>query len=44
MELKGGDNLKGVRTLETVQRAIVILVLTFACLRCSGGAYIGAKK
>ncbi|MGA2316142.1 MAG: hypothetical protein ABSG71_07150 [Thermodesulfobacteriota bacterium] len=44
IETRGGDNLKGVRTLEKVQRAIVILVLTFTCLRCSGGAYIGAKN
>jgi hypothetical protein len=43
METRGGDNLKGVRTLEKLQRAIVILVLTFTCYRCSGGAYIGAK-
>jgi hypothetical protein len=44
MESRGGDNLKRVRTLEKVQRAIVILVLTFTCLRCSGGAYIGARS
>jgi hypothetical protein len=44
METRGGDNLKGVRTLEKVQRAIVILVLTFTCLRCSGGAHIDVKN
>jgi len=44
MESRGGDNLKRVRTLEIVQRAIVVLVLTFTCLRCSGGAYIGSKN
>lgn len=44
METRGGDNLQGVRTLEKVQRAIVILVLTFTCLRCSGGTYIGAQS
>jgi len=44
METRGGDHLKGVRIREKVQRAMVILVLTFTCLRCSGGAYIGAKN
>ena len=44
MGTRGGENLRGVRTQEKVQRAMVILVLTFTCLRCSGGAYIGAKN
>jgi hypothetical protein len=43
METRGGDRLKGVRILEKTQRAMVLLVLTFICLGCSGGAYIGAK-
>jgi len=42
--MRGRDNLKKVRSLEKVQRAIVILVLTFTCLRCSGGAYIGTQS
>jgi len=44
METRGGDRLKGVRILEKTQRAMVLLVLTFICLGCSGGAYIGAKE
>jgi len=44
METSGGDNLKGVRTLKRAQTAIVILVSIFACLRCSGDAYFGAKN
>lgn len=44
MDARGGDNLKGVRTLEKVQRAVVISVLTFTCLSCSGGAYIGGRN
>jgi len=44
MEKRRRDNLKGVRTLIKVQRALVILVLPFTCLGCSGGAYIDAKN
>jgi len=44
MESSGGDNLKGLRTLEIVQRAVVIFVLTFTCLGCSGDASIGGKS
>ncbi len=44
METRAGVNLKKVRTLEKAQRAIGILVLTFTCLRCSVGAYIGAEN
>ena len=44
METRVWDNLKRVRTLEKVQRSIVILVLTFTCLGCSGGVYIDAKN
>lgn len=44
MKTRGGNNLKGARTLIKVQRAIVILVLTATCLKCSGGAYMGAKN
>jgi hypothetical protein len=44
METRGGDNLKKMRTLDKAQRAIVMLVLTFTCLKCSGGSYIGAKN
>ena len=44
METKGEDNFKRVRILEKVQRPVVILVLTFVCIGCSGGAYIGAQS
>jgi hypothetical protein len=44
METRGGDNFKRVRTLEKVQRAVVILVLTLTCIGCSGGAYIGTQS
>jgi hypothetical protein len=30
--------------LKKLQRAIVMFVLTFTCLRCSGGGYIGSKN
>jgi hypothetical protein len=44
MEMRGVANLKRVRTLERAERAIVILALTFACLRCSGGVCVSAKN
>ena len=44
METSVGDNLKRARTLKRAQTAIVILVSTFACLRCSDGAYFRAKN
>ena len=44
METTGGDRSKRVRTLEKTPRTMVLLVLTFICLGCSGGTSIGAKK
>lgn len=44
METRGEDDFKGVRTLEKVQRTVVILVLTFTCIGCSGSAYVGTQS
>ncbi len=44
MEIRGEDNFNGVRTLEKVRRAVVILVLTFTCIGCSGSAYTGTQS
>jgi len=44
METRDGKNFKRVRTVEKVQRAIVILVLTLTCIGCSGGVYIGTQS
>jgi hypothetical protein len=43
MKTSGGNKLRRVRTLEKATKAILILVLTFTCLRCSGGGSIGTN-
>ena len=44
MESRIEGNSKRTGNLKKVESAIVLIVLTFACLRCSGGTYIDAKK